>query len=110
MAPISSEVDALWVVAERERLGQVYNSALEELAQLYLNANQLENCLSISQMAITQNRYNELIYQLEMRAYASLGDRASVVRCYQACRAALKEGLGILPSQETETLYQDLTA
>jgi len=45
-----------------------------------------------------------------MRAYAVLGDRASVVRRYQASKVALEEGLGISPSQETEALYRDLTA
>ncbi len=108
--PFLSETDALWVVAERERLAQLYETALEELAQLYLNANQLDRCLSISQTALIQNRYNEEIYQLQMRAYAALGDRVAVARCYQACKAALKDGLGIPPSRETETLYRDLTA
>jgi two-component SAPR family response regulator len=108
--PYLNEVDALWVFDERERLGQIYESALEELAQLYLNANQLDRCLVICQMALIQNRYNELIYQIQMRAYAALGDRASIARCYQAGKAALMEGLGISPSQETEILYQDLTA
>jgi two-component SAPR family response regulator len=108
--PYLGEVDALWVIPERERLGQIYDSALEELAQLYLNTNQLEECLSICQIALSQNRYNELIYQFEMRAYAALGDRTAIVRRYQACKAALKEGLGIAPSPETETLYQDLIA
>jgi DNA-binding SARP family transcriptional activator len=45
-----------------------------------------------------------------MRAYAALGDRASIVRRYKACKAALKEGLGISLSPETETLYRDLIA
>ena len=108
--PYLNEVDVLWVVPERERLGQAYNSALEELARLYLNANQLGQCLAICHIALTQNRYNELIYQLEMKAYAALGDRASIVRCYQACKSVLKEGLDLSPSPETEMLYQDLTA
>ena len=108
--PYLSEVDALWVIPERERLGQVFDSALEELAQLYLDANHLDQCLAICQAALSQNRYNELIYQFEMRAYAALGDRAAIVRQYQACKAVLKEGLGIQPSPETESLYLDLTA
>ncbi len=108
--PFLSETDALWAVAERERLAQLYETALGELAELYLNANQLDHCLSISQTALTQNRYNEEIYQLQMRAYAALGDRVAVARCYQACKAALKDGLGIPPSRETEALYRDLTA
>jgi ATP/maltotriose-dependent transcriptional regulator MalT/DNA-binding SARP family transcriptional activator len=105
-----SEVDALWVMEERERLGQMYASALEALAQLYLDANRLPECFHICQLALAQERYKEVIYQLEMRAYAALGDRASIVRCYQGCKAALQDGLGISPSQETESLYRDLTA
>jgi ATP/maltotriose-dependent transcriptional regulator MalT/two-component SAPR family response regulator len=108
--PYLSESDSAWIFDERERLGQVYESVLEELALLYLNNNQLEQCLSISQIALSQNRYNEEVYQLQMRSYAALGDRASVARCYQACKAVLYEGLGISPSPETEMLYQDLTA
>jgi LuxR family transcriptional regulator, maltose regulon positive regulatory protein len=106
--PYLSEVDALWVFTERERLGQLYDSALEELARLYLNSNQLHECLTISQTALIKNRYNELIYQFEMKAYAALGDRAAIVRSYQACKTSLMEGLGIAPSPETEMLYQDL--
>jgi two-component SAPR family response regulator len=108
--PYLNEVDAEWAAEERGRLGQMYVSALEELAHLYLDANQLDRCLSICQLALAQNRYNEEIYQVEMRAYAALGDRASIVRRYQASKSALEEGLGIPPSQETESLYRDLTA
>lgn len=108
--PYLSELDAVWVVEERERLRQIYISALEELAQLYLDSNQVQLCLSTCQLASSQDRYNEVVCRLEMRAYAILGDRAALVRRYQACKAALEDGLGLSPSQETETLYRDLTA
>lgn len=106
--PYLQEVDADWASSEREKLRLAYLSALEELAQLYLDANQLERCLSICHLALEQDRYNELIYQLEMRAYATMGDRSSIVHCYQACRSALQEGLGISPSAETESTYREL--
>jgi two-component SAPR family response regulator len=108
--PYLNEVDAFWVGEERQRLGQMYGSALEELARLYLDSNRLERCLSVCQAALVQDRYNEVIYQVEMRAYAALGDRASIVRLYQASKVALEEGLGISTSQETEALYRELTA
>ncbi|HET9912444.1 MAG TPA: tetratricopeptide repeat protein [Anaerolineales bacterium] len=107
--PYLSEVDALWVLDERQRLEQVYVSSLEELAHLYLDTNQLDRCLSICQLALAREPYREVIYQLEMRAYAALGDRASVARRYQACKTALEEGLRISPSQETENIYRELT-
>jgi two-component SAPR family response regulator len=108
--PFLSEVDELWAVEERERLGQTYASALEELARLYLDSNQLDKCLATCQFALAQDRYNEAIYQLEMRVYAAHRDRAAIVRCYQASKDALEAGLGIPLSQEMEALYRDLTA
>jgi LuxR family transcriptional regulator, maltose regulon positive regulatory protein len=108
--PYLVEADAPWAAEERERLGQMYVSALEHLARLYLDINHLDQCLTVCQVAIAQDRYNESVYQIEMRAYFALGDRVSIVRQYQACKTALEEGLGISPSQETEALYRELTA
>jgi len=104
------QTDMQWAIEERERLGQLYTSALEELACIYLDINELDQCLFICQRVLLHDRCNESIYQLEMQVYSALGDRASVVRRYQACRIALQEDLGLSPAQETEELYRDLTA
>jgi len=106
--PYLAELDAEWAIPERERLWQAYGAALEELSYLYLDANQLENCLLICQMALKRDRFHEVIYQIEMRAYAVLGDRSAVARRYQACRSAMDE-LGIPLSGETEWIYRELT-
>jgi len=104
-----ADVDAEWAIPERERLSQAYSTALEELAYLYLNNNRLGDCLSICQLAIKQNRFQETIYQMEMRTYAAMGDRSAVARRYQACRSAM-ESLGLPITDETEHLYQELTS
>lgn len=103
-----SELDADWVLLERERLGRIYRSALDELAHLYLDTNQLQDCLRVCKLAFNQDRYNELIYQLEMRAYAALGDRAAVVQCYQEYKTLLASELGLEPSEETDLIYREL--
>lgn len=103
-----ADVDAEWASPERERLNQAYASALEELAYRYLNSNQLDRCLSVCRLAIQRDRFHEAIYQIEMRAYAALGDRPAVARQYQACKAAMQD-LGISPSSETERIFRELT-
>ena len=105
--PYLADVDAEWTILERERLWHSYGTALDELAYLYLDANQLENCLLICQKALQRNRFHEAVYQIEMRAYAILGDRSAVAHRYQTCRAAMAE-LGIQPSAETERTYREL--
>jgi two-component SAPR family response regulator/Flp pilus assembly protein TadD len=103
-----ADVDADWAVLERERLKQSYETALEELAYLYLDTGQLDNSLLICQLALKWNRFQEAIYQIEMQAHAILGDRPSVVRMYQACKVAMEQ-LGIPMSEETEQIYRELT-
>jgi two-component SAPR family response regulator/Tfp pilus assembly protein PilF len=104
-----SDVDADWVNYERMRLEQSYSAALDELATLYLNMNQLEKCVSICQKGIKINPYNEVLYQLSMRAYAAMGDRVAIAQLYQACKTTLDTGLRISPSLETEMLFRELT-
>jgi two-component SAPR family response regulator len=104
-----ADVDADWLVPERERLSQAYSTALEELAYLYLNTNKLADCLSMCQRALNQNRFQETIYQIEMRAHAARGDRSAIARCYQACCSGMDE-LGISPTEETKRLYRELTS
>jgi DNA-binding SARP family transcriptional activator len=105
--PYLADIDAGWTVIERERLSQAYAAALEELAYLYLDTNQLERCLSVCQLALKRDRFHEAVYQIEMRAHAAMGDRAAVARRYLACRAAMDD-LGIPPSEETERIYRQL--
>ncbi|MCC6499100.1 MAG: tetratricopeptide repeat protein [Anaerolineales bacterium] len=104
-----SELDADWVLLERERIGRIYRSALDELAHLYLDTNQLQDCLKICKIALNQDRFNELIYQVEMRAYAAMGDRASVVRRFLEYKSLLADELGLMPSEEIELIYKELT-
>ena len=106
--PYLADLDAEWADPERDRLWQAYGAALEELAYLYLDTSRLEDCLSTCQLALKRDRFQELIYQIEMRAYAVLGDRSAVARRYQACRMVMQE-LGIPLSNETQRIYRELT-
>jgi len=104
-----ADVDADWALTERERLSQAYDIALEKLAYLYLNENMLGECLSICKLALEQNRYQEPIYQIEMRAHAAMGNRSAIAGRYLACRSVMEE-LGIPPTDETIRLFQELTS
>ena len=69
---------------------------------------QPERVIEICQTALSHNRMLEEAYQLMMRAYGLLGDRAAVARVYKTCSKILNTDLGIKPSRETEKLYQYL--
>lgn len=106
--PYLSDIDLEWVDAERARLELDYHAALNRLAALYLESGQPLRAIETCQAALKANPLLEDFYRLNMRAHAALGDRAAITRVYQACRAVLKDELGVNPSEETEKLYQKL--
>jgi two-component SAPR family response regulator len=107
--PYLSDVDATWATYERERLKIAYASALENLAQLYLDTNQLPDCLNLCKLALSEDPYNEKVYQVEMRALAAQGDRTAVALRFKEYEAILANDLGLTPSEEMELLFRQLT-
>jgi ATP/maltotriose-dependent transcriptional regulator MalT/two-component SAPR family response regulator len=106
--PFLADLDADWVLIERERLGRIYRSALDELAQLYLDTNQIHECLEICKKAIVEDRFNEAIHIVEMRANAALGDRSAVVRLYHEYKTMLMDEMRLEPSEEMNKIYREI--
>jgi ATP/maltotriose-dependent transcriptional regulator MalT/two-component SAPR family response regulator len=97
-----------WVIADRERLDQLYLAALLSLAELYQKQAQLNEALAMCQRAIEYKPVHESAYRLSMQIHHRMGDRAAVIRTYEACKAALRKHLSLPPSPETDALYKKL--
>lgn len=106
--PFLDDIYADWAAVERERLSQSYLAALYTLAELLQKQAQPEQALAVCQRLLEYDPIFEAAYSLSMQIYHSLGDRASVIRTYQACGEALKRQIGFPPSKETEQLYSRL--
>jgi LuxR family maltose regulon positive regulatory protein len=106
--PYLAGADYDWAIEERNRLNRAHLAVLEELARLHLNQNNLAEAISISQVALQVEPYNENLYRLAMRAHAACGDRPAVVRLFQAGEEAVRK-LGFSLSEETCSLYHELT-
>ncbi len=103
------DMGAIWVMTEREHLNQEYLSSLLSLSKIYLAKGQEQKAIQACQQMLIRDACYEDAYRLMMQIYASLGDRPAIVRQYQACKAALKNKWGILPSPKTEELFRQLT-
>jgi len=100
------EGDGAWVMAERQRLGQMYEYCLLTLAQLQLEAGEPKMALSHCQSILAENHCMEAAHRLAMQALAALGDRSGVANQFELCKQYLKEELGLEPSPETVKLYK----
>ena len=97
-----------WVFPERRRLVQSYLTALQELTIYYLSIQSPKRAVACIEKAIPLDLLNEDLYCHAMRAYAEIGDRASVARIYSSLQNLLRAELNANPLSTTVALYQEL--
>ena len=106
--PYAPLLDGVWAAPLRVNLYLKYERAELEAAAFDLQQGEIQSCLNASSRLLEIEPGQERAWRLSMRAYAELGDRGSIIRVYRQCRRNLSSHLGINPSKETETLYQNL--
>jgi ATP/maltotriose-dependent transcriptional regulator MalT/DNA-binding SARP family transcriptional activator len=107
--PYLPEIDATWIITERERIWGLYLNALISLARLHLELNENDKALEYCDKILQEDNCFEEAHRIAMRAFAARGDRAAVTRQYNNCMQALLDELKTKPAPETETLYLTLT-
>jgi two-component SAPR family response regulator len=108
--PYLQGVDATWAWPEREHLDKICIDALKQQADLHRQSGNLQAALQACQGILKIDPCYEDVHRLAMQLHADQGNRLDVIWQYQTCRNALRSELEIEPSQETETLYRQLTA
>ncbi len=98
-----------WAAAQREHLRQAYLTAAERLAESLSQAANWDEVIRLSEMILAQDACWEAAYRLLLRAYAARGNRSQLHHVYQRCAKALDENLGLPPSPQTRTLFEQLS-
>lgn len=102
------DIGGAWVVPEQERLRAAFLKAGLELARLYLESQQYDQSLEVSQRLIAAEPYLEEAYVAAMYASAASGNRPAVARVYEKLKQTLHDELGTPPSPHTDHLYHTL--
>jgi LuxR family maltose regulon positive regulatory protein len=103
-----ADIDADWAMLERLRLQEICQHTLLELAEIYLTEGQLQACLNTAQRVLQTDSLLEAAHRLIIRAYASLHDPARMARQYQQYQKTLADEMGLQPSSEIVSLYEQL--
>ncbi|HET9001329.1 MAG TPA: BTAD domain-containing putative transcriptional regulator, partial [bacterium] len=98
-----------WILAERERLGQVYASLLERLVAALEARRAFRPALAYAGQLLGRDPLREETYCLLMRLHGHQRDRAGVTQVYRRCVAILRKELDVPPSAATEELYARLS-
>jgi LuxR family maltose regulon positive regulatory protein len=102
-------MDATWVLAEREKLWRAYADTKIKIGEYYWNIGNCELALASCQRILEIDPCLEAAHRLLMHVYHQLGRQDQVARQYQQCQQALEEELGVTPSPQTVRLFQILT-
>lgn len=102
------EVDDYWAIPDREKFRQMYIDALYTIANLYFEREVYKSALRYCHQALTEDNANEEVHRLAMKIHAVTGNKAEVIRQYEACRQELEEKFDVEPSEQTQLLFDTL--
>ena len=95
---------------QTESLRQTLASSLEQLVSLLSNRGDFETAVSYARRWLALDLLHEPAHRQLMQLYAQTGQQASALKQYEQCRQILGNELGILPSLQTTTLYDNIRA
>ncbi|HKZ83910.1 MAG TPA: BTAD domain-containing putative transcriptional regulator [Anaerolineae bacterium] len=97
-----------WVVLERQRLQVVFEHKMKLLLDRLVEARRWEDVLEWGERWIVLGYTPEPAYRALMVAHAGLGDVSKMAATFRRCVESLKTELGVEPSEQTRTTYEQL--
>lgn len=97
-----------WQLLQSENLRQTLARALAELVNYHLGQYEFELAMTYSQRWLTVSPLSEMAHRYRMQLYLEQGERTAAVQQYQECVQLLETELGIGPSAETVSLYEQI--
>lgn len=102
------ELDALWCDAERERLRERFRRGLHTLAEIHFERGEFAESQRLYRRALAVGEFDEAACRGMLRSYVASGRRPQALVFYHEFAQRLYEEMGIAPSPETESLYQEI--
>lgn len=101
---LESDLYEDWAAAERERLRELYQLAVTELAGLLAGGGEYQSAIHYCRRALARDPYREGVHRALMRYLWWTGQGAEALRQFERCRALLTREMGIDPLPETVAL------
>ena len=102
------EVDRMWCVPTRERLGEMYLEALIGLGRCAEARGGYDQAIDWYERALAVDELREDIIRHIMRSYMRAGMRSKAIERYERCREVIERELGVGVSDETKKLAEDI--
>jgi len=97
-----------WLFLERERLANLYASALCRLAEHHGAAGDLEQAVDLARRLLAVDPLREDVHRALMRFLARSGQRAAAMAQYATCAELLRREIGVEPLAATTELFEQI--
>jgi predicted ATPase/DNA-binding SARP family transcriptional activator len=97
-----------WILLERERLKELYFTALENLIQSEKAEGNYQNALNLGLRLTKADPLRESAYREVLRLYYLLNRPEAALQQYALCKKILQDELGVEPESETTALAQEI--
>ncbi len=98
-----------WSAPLRDRLRELYLQSGDRLATILFDTGQWDESMRICHDLLAVDPCHEPAFRTLMRCHAARGNRSAVHSVYQRCVSILREDMDVEPSDETISLYDELT-
>ena len=99
-----------WMLAERAHLRELALQALHRLTEIEMSRANYPAALEATARLLAFDPWREEAHRQRMSALARAGQRSAALAQYQTCRRILEKELGVEPSAETTSLYEQIRA
>lgn len=96
--------------ADRERLSDLFEDALVEVAEAKLAAGDVGGARAAASQVLARDPLREEAHSVLIAAYGQAGTRAQVVRQYRRLSEVLRTELAVAPLPETDEIYRGAMA
>ena len=107
---IASDAFEQWRTLMQDRCRRLVMRALYTLAEHEARTGSLSEAERFARRQLALERWNEESHRQLMRILLATGRRSAALAQYDVCRQVLRTELGVVPSEETDLLYEQLLA
>ena len=100
--------DTTWAIALREQLLVRYLLTLDRLGRIFMMQQHYEAAIDCYDRLLERDIYREDAHYQLMHCYTRLGRRREALRQYEICSKHLCRDLGLEPSEELQTFFQQI--
>ena len=98
-----------WIIPITTHFHNLYVQAVLESVPLLAERGRHQEAITICRTAVGREPYHELLHQLLIRELAATDDQKGAAAVYETLSKRLFDDFGIMPSEETRSVYREAT-